>query len=199
MIRYILAILLLLPQYSYALGETKNNKLTGKITDLNDGSALPGVSIFIPELQKGTISDTNGDYLLENLPNGKITIQFSFIGYESSIQVITIKNENSELNINLAFTSVTTQEVVVSGGFPSSQHENTIKISVLSKKDLETLSTPSLGGKLARIPGVDIISRSPGVSTPVIRGLSLNNILFLNNGVRLENFQFSTDHPFLVN
>ncbi|PCH71513.1 MAG: hypothetical protein COC06_00860 [Bacteroidales bacterium] len=199
MIRYILAILLLLPQYTYALGEIKNNKLTGKITDSGNGMALPGVSIFIPELQKGTVSDTKGNYIMENLPNGKITIQFSFIGYESSINTIFTATENSELNISLAFTSVTTQDVVVSGGFPSSQHENAIKISVLSSKELEMLSTPSLGEKLASIPGVDVISRSPGVSTPVIRGLSLNNILFLNNGVRLENFQFSTDHPFLIN
>lgn len=199
MIRYILAILLLLPQYTYALGEIKNNKLTGKITDSDNETAIPGVSIFIPELQKGTVSDSEGNYLIESLPNGKITIQFSFIGYESSINVVSIDKENSELNISLAYTSVTTQDVVVSGGFPSSQHENTIKISVLAKKDLEMLSTPSLGEKLASIPGVDLISRSPGVSTPVIRGLSLNNILFLNNGVRLENFQFSADHPFLVN
>ncbi|MFT5749354.1 MAG: iron complex outermembrane receptor protein [Ancylomarina sp.] len=199
MIRYILAILLLLPQFTYALGEPKNNKLTGQVTDSDNGMGLPGVSIFIPELQKGTISDTEGNYFIENLPNSKITIQFSFIGYESSINVVYLENGNTELNISLPFTSVTTQDIVVSGGFPSSQHENTIKISVLSKKDLEMISTPSLGEKLASIPGVDMISRSPGVSTPVIRGLSLNNILFLNNGVRLENFQFSTDHPFLVN
>ncbi|MBN2595995.1 TonB-dependent receptor [Labilibaculum sp.] len=199
MIRYILAILLLLPQYTYALGEIKNNKISGKITDFDSGTALPGVSIFIPELQKGTVSDSDGNYALENLPNGKIKVQFSFVGYESSINTISITKENTELNISMQFTSVTTQDIVVSGGFPSAQHENAIKISVLAKEDLKRLSTPSLGEKLATIPGVDVISRSPGVSTPVIRGLSLNNILFLNNGVRLENFQFSTDHPFLIN
>ncbi|WP_320019911.1 TonB-dependent receptor [Labilibaculum manganireducens] len=199
MIRYILAILLLLPQYTYALGEIKNNKISGKITDFDNGTALPGVSIFIPELQKGTVSDSNGNYALENLPNGKIKVQFSFVGYESSINTISITKENTELNISMQFTSVTTQDIVVSGGFPSAQHENAIKISVLAKEDIKRLSTPSLGEKLASIPGVDVISRSPGVSTPVIRGLSLNNILFLNNGVRLENFQFSTDHPFLIN
>ncbi|MRT91510.1 TonB-dependent receptor [Ancylomarina sp. 16SWW S1-10-2] len=199
MIRYILAILLLLPQFSYAIGEIKNNTLTGRVTDSADGVGLPGVSIFIPELQKGTVSDANGSYQLANLPNSKITVQFSFIGYESSINTISIVKENTKLDISLPFTSVTTQDVVVSGGFPSAQHENTVKISVLSNEELKLLSNTSLGEKLANIPGVDVISRSPGVSTPVIRGLSLNNILFLNNGVRMENFQFSTDHPFLVN
>ncbi|WP_372753574.1 TonB-dependent receptor domain-containing protein, partial [Labilibaculum sp.] len=198
MTKYILAILLSLPQFSYGLGEIKNNKLSGTITDAENGMQMPGVSIFIPELQKGSVSQSDGSYLLENLPKGKITIQFSFIGYESKIEIINISKEYSELNIAMQFTSVTTQDVVVSGGFPSAQHENSIKISLLSKQELELLATPSLGEKLASIPGVDVISRSPGISTPVIRGLSLNNILFLNNGVRLENFQFSSDHPFLV-
>ncbi|WP_209319704.1 TonB-dependent receptor [Ancylomarina longa] len=199
MIRYILAILLLLPQFTYGLNETKNNKLSGCITDFDNGASLPGVSIFIPELQKGTASTANGKYLLENLPKGRITVQFSFVGYETVIKTIDIKKTQSKMNIRMPFTSVTTQDVVVSGGFPSAQHENSIKISVLPKAELKLLSSPSMGEKLASIPGVDIISRSPGVSTPVIRGLSLNNIIFLNNGVRLENFQFSPDHPFLVN
>jgi iron complex outermembrane receptor protein len=198
MIKYILAMLLLLPQFTYALGESKNNQLSGTITDQENGTALPGVSIFIPELQKGSVSQSDGSYLLENLPNGTITLQFSFVGYESRIKTIRIHQEQSELNVSMQFTSVTTQDVVVSGGFPSPQHENSIKISLLSNEELKFLSTPSLGEKLATIPGVDVISRSPGISTPVIRGLSLNNILFLNNGVRMENFQFSSDHPFLV-
>jgi iron complex outermembrane receptor protein len=33
----------------------------------------------------------------------------------------------------------------------------------------------------------------------VIRGLSLSNILVLNNGIPMENFQFSQEHPYLVN
>ncbi|MBI9056366.1 MAG: TonB-dependent receptor [Labilibaculum sp.] len=199
MIRYILVIVLLLPVYAYSNVELSNNKLTGSVLDQEEGTPIPGVSIFIPELQKGTISESDGSYELDHLPSGKLTIQFSFIGYESVIETITIKPEDNFLDIALSFTSVTTQDIVVSGGFPSAQHENSIKISVLSKDKLEKLVKPSLGEKLASIPGVDIISRSPGVSTPVIRGLSLNNIIFLNNGVRLENFQFSTDHPFLVN
>nr|WP_320118243.1 TonB-dependent receptor [uncultured Marinifilum sp.] len=197
--RYLLAMLLLLPQITFAIGEIKNNKLSGVISDQKNNTPLPGVSIFIPEIQKGTISETDGSYKLENLPSGKLTIQFSFIGYESVIKTILIKTENTHLDVILPFTTVTTQEVVVSGGFPSAQHENSIKISVIKENELQQLSTPSLGEKLASIPGVDVISRSPGVSTPVIRGLSLNNIIFLNNGIRLENFQFSTDHPFLTN
>ncbi len=51
---------------------------------------------------------------------------------------------------------------------------------------------------MAEIPGVDLISKGPGIGTPVIRGLSMSNILFLNKCVPLQNYQFSANHPYLV-
>ena len=51
--RYLLAMLLLLPQITFAIGEIKNNKLSGVISDQKNNTPLPGVSIFIPEIQKG--------------------------------------------------------------------------------------------------------------------------------------------------
>jgi iron complex outermembrane receptor protein len=48
------------------------------------------------------------------------------------------------------------------------------------------------------MPGVDLINGGGSVTSPVIRGLSTNNILLLNNGFRMENYQFSADHPYLV-
>jgi iron complex outermembrane receptor protein len=40
-----------------------------------------------------------------------------------------------------------------------------------------------------------MISKGSGVSKPVIRGLSMNDILILSNGVRFENYQYSSHHP----
>ncbi|MDZ7774205.1 MAG: TonB-dependent receptor plug domain-containing protein [Bacteroidales bacterium] len=42
-----------------------------------------------------------------------------------------------------------------------------------------------------------MISKGAGLTKPVIRGLSNSNILVLNDGVKLENFQFSENHPYL--
>ena len=198
MFRFIMAILLILPLSAYPDVEISNNKLSGIVLDQNNNAPLPGVSIFIPEIQKGTVSNSDGSYLLEHLPNGKLTIQFSFVGYESIIKTVSIDNETTNVNVSMSFTSVTTQDVVVSGGFPSAQHENSIKISVINNQELDQIVSPSLGDKLSTVAGVDAISYGPGVSMPVIRGLSLNNIIFLNNGVRMENYQFSSGHPFLV-
>ena len=40
-----------------------------------------------------------------------------------------------------------------------------------------------------------MISKGQGISKPIIRGLSMNDVLVMNNGVRIENYQFSENHP----
>ncbi len=91
--------------------------------------------------------------------------------------------------------SIETDEVVVTGGFPSTQHENAVKIEVMKLDTLQHHSSSNFTELLARIPGVDMISKGSGVSKPVIRGLSMNDILVLSNGVRYENYQYSSHHP----
>jgi len=117
------------------------NKITGKITD-QDNLSLTGATIFIPDMNKGTVSDKNGNYELLNLPNGKIKIQFSFVGYTNRIETVELNGESVELNIMLKQTAIEAEEVVVSGGYNSTQHENAVKIDVLKLNTLTIKSTP---------------------------------------------------------
>jgi iron complex outermembrane recepter protein len=170
------------------------NKITGKIID-QDNLPLTGAAIFISDMNKGTVSNTNGYYELLNLPNGRIKIQFSFVGYTNRIVTVELNGKNVELNIILTQTAIESEEIVVSGGYNSTQHNNAVKIDVLKLNLLTIKSTPNFAEILTQVPGVDMISKGSGVSKPVIRGLSMNDILVLNNGVRFENYQYSSHHP----
>ena len=90
------------------------------------------------------------------------------------------------------------EEVVVSGGTYSTQHENAMKIELIKSRDIASVGTPTLVEAIANVPGIDMIAKGAGVAKPVIRGLSMTNILMLNNGVKMENFQFSENHPFVI-
>jgi iron complex outermembrane recepter protein len=173
---------------------TAQNKITGKITD-QDSSILPWATVFILDLNKGTVTDINGIYELSNLPNGRIKIQFSFVGYINHIETIELKGESVELDIMLKQSTIEAGEIVVTGGYNSTQHNNVVKIDVLKLNILTNKSTPDFSEILTKVPGVDMISKGSGVSKPVIRGLSMNDILVLNNGVRFENYQYSDHHP----
>jgi iron complex outermembrane recepter protein len=170
------------------------NKISGKILD-QDNLPLIGATVFVPDLNKGTVSNANGSYELSNLPNGNIKIQFSFVGYTNRIETVALNGENLEMNVTLKQTIIDAEEIVITGGYNSTQHENAVKIDVLKLSPLTIKNTPNFTETLTQVAGVDMISKGSGVSKPVIRGLSMNDILVLNNGVRFENYQYSSHHP----
>ncbi len=174
------------------------NHLTGVITDKVTGMPLTGAEIYLLDQNTGTISNDKGEYKLNNLPNGELKVQYSYLSYKTVVKTIFMKNNDQNINISLEPTVIHTQEVVISGGSISSQHENAIKIETINAKEINSVGSPDFMETLASVPGIDIISKGPGVSKPVIRGLSMTNILLLNNGVKIENYQFSENHPFIV-
>jgi len=173
---------------------TAQNKITGKITD-QDSHPLPGATIYIPDMNKGTVTDKNGEFELAKVPDGKIKVQISFIGFTSHVETVELRGKNISLQISLQQTAIETEEIVVSGGYNSTQHQNAVKIDVLKISNLSNPVTPNFAEILTKVPGIDMISKGSGVSKPVIRGLSMNDILILNNGVRFENYQYSEHHP----
>ena len=173
--------------------------LKGKITDANNGESMPGAQIYIPELQKGSVCDDKGQYELRNLPKGLFSIQVSFVGYATITQKIHIRNGIQKLDFRLhtKLISLDADVSITAIGY-SSQHENAIKVERVALKDLKHQAAIGVMNQISLVPGIDIIAKGPGIATPVIRGLSQTNILILNNGVRMENYQFSENHPFMI-
>jgi len=170
------------------------NQIIGKVSDINN-EPLIGASVSLPGLNKGTITNQAGEYLISNVPNGKIKIQFSFVGFNTEIKTIEIFQPENITDALLTIAIIQSQEVVITGGYVSSQHENAVRIDVLKGKDIALSGTSNFMESLTKVPGVDMIAKGQGVSKPVIRGLSMNDVLVMNNGVRIENYQFSENHP----
>lgn len=182
---------ILLCGYFYAEAQ---NKISGIVTN-EKHQPLFGASVYIPDMDKGSITLEDGSYEFTNLPNGKIKIQFSMVGYANRIETKILDGKSIQLDIALQPSSMELEEIVVTGGYSSSQHNNAVKINNLKLNPRNIEQSPNLTEMATKIPGVDMISKGSGVMKPVIRGLSMNNILVLNNGVRFENYQYSSHHP----
>ena len=194
--RFILALIFIVISMQTILGQAV---IQGHITDKKNSEQLVGAQIYIPELQKGSISDENGNYSISNLPVGIFSIHISYVGYASETRKIEFKNGNQKINIELTPTVISlNNDVSITAIGYSSQHDNAIKVESIQSKDLEQQANIGVMSQIAMIPGIDVISKGPGISTPSIRGLSQTNILVLNNGVRMENYQFSENHPFMI-
>jgi len=174
------------------------NQLSGIITVQETGDPLAGATVYIPELSKGIVSDKKGYYKLENLPAGTFTVEYSFMGFRTIVVKITLNEAFFTQNVSLYSTVIQTHEVVVSSSSYTTQHENAVKIETLKADQILLSGHPNIIGSIAEIAGIDMITKGNGISKPVIRGLSNSNVVVLNNGVKLENYQFSEDHPFLV-
>ncbi|MDI1256853.1 MAG: TonB-dependent receptor [Flavobacterium sp.] len=174
------------------------NKISGAVTN---GNQLPlkGVSVYLPELHKSTTTDDNGQYAINNLPDGNLKISFSFVGYVTQNQTLKPQEKETVLNIILPQTAFQMDEIVVSTAFNKLQSQNVMKVEHESIKSLRQKGSSTLIEGLATIPGVAQISTGTSIGKPVIRGLSANRVLVYSQGVRLENQQFGDEHGLGLN
>ena len=159
------------------------NSLSGTVTD-ETNHAVVGVSVYIPELHKGTITDANGNYSFKNLPNGSLKINFEYVGYASQNHEIAKLQLQNTLNVQLLTTTFHMDEVIISTAFNKIQSQNVMKVEHASIYDLEKKGTATLMEGLATIPGVAQVSTGTSIGKPVIRGLSGNRVLVYSQGVK---------------
>jgi iron complex outermembrane receptor protein len=172
--------------------------VSGTVTN-GANQPIKGVSVYIGAIQKGTKTDENGKYTLNNLPKNGLTINFTYVGFMS--QNIAIKNTEAiqTLDVTLNESIFEMDEVIVSTAFNKIQSQNVMKVEHETIKDLQQKGTSTLIEGLATIPGVSQVSTGTSIGKPVIRGLSGNRVLVYSQGVRMENQQFGDEHGLGLN
>ena len=193
---YILFFIFLILSEGYAKGIPKlfSSVLSGKVTDKATGEALSGVSVYIPDLKSGTITNDSGIYILKNLPSRKVVVYLSYVGYKILIQTIDL-NITSTMDFQMEESVAELHEVVVTGVSQGSERNKTpIPVTTIPKLQLLQVASSNIIETIARQPGVSQISTGTGISKPVIRGLGYNRIVVMNDGIRQEGQQWGDEH-----
>jgi len=149
-LRYLLILLFLFPLGLLA----QQTSISGKVIDLTDGSALPGVSVKIKGTTAGAITDIAGKFTL-NVANTNVILQVSYLGYlTKEVIVKDIKGGT----IALTATNKTLDEVVVVGYGVQKRATITGSVSTLQSKEIVTTKNESVINMLSgKIPGVRIV------------------------------------------
>ncbi len=93
---YRLTLLLFLGATGWTISvQAQNQTIKGKVTDLSEGTPLPGVSILVKGTATGTVTDVEGMYSL-TVPTGAEVLVFSSVGYETWEETI---NNRSIINM----------------------------------------------------------------------------------------------------
>lgn len=174
------------------------NSVSGAVTD-EKNQPIKGVTVNAPEIHKGTTTDENGKYIINNLPNGTLKLAFSCIGFATQNKTISIQQKESKVDISLEEKAFQMDEVIVSTAFNKLQSQNVMRVEHASMRSLQQKGTSTLIEGLATIPGVSQVSTGTSIGKPVIRGLSGNRVLVYSQGVRIENQQFGDEHGLGLN
>jgi iron complex outermembrane recepter protein len=169
--------------------------LTGKITDAKTGESLPGASIYLHDLKKGTISDDKGMYRIANLNGGKYLIEITYRGYSTIIETVTV-NGDTQKDFTLKEAVVENEEVTVTGVSSATRiRQSSQPVDVLKKEQLFNISATNAIDALAKtVPGVNGLSTGPAITKPFIRGLGYNRVVTINDGMRQEGQQWGDEH-----
>jgi len=148
---YIFIVVILIPFQSI---NAQSASISGKV--LNEKMPLIGVSVFIPQLNVGTTSNTKGEYQIANLNEGIYRLRISFVGFRTIEETIELKNgENYVLNFELQEDALKLGEFVVTGTRNQIERYNSpIIINTISNSTFESTQSLVLSEGLNFTPGL---------------------------------------------
>jgi iron complex outermembrane receptor protein len=165
-----LVMLTLLLGYSFNTWG-QNLELSGKVLDDQENS-IPGVSVVVKGTTLGTITDADGNFVLNVTADSKVLV-FSFVGYET--QEVTIEPNKTRMNVKLIPTTIGLQEVVAIGYGKMTRKDVTSSITTIKSKDMNmgVYSDPAqlLQGKVAGLT-ITQTSNPNGSPSVTLRGAS---------------------------
>ncbi len=145
-------------------------------------------------MKVGTVTDSNGYYLLENIPKGNFIIVASLISYSKttfSINVIGPAHKDFVLNES----ALESKEVVITGQSKATEiNRSPVPVVAVNNQYLRENISTNIIDALAEVPGVAAVTTGPNISKPFIRGLGYNRVLTLYDGMRQEGQQWGDEH-----
>lgn len=166
-----------------------DGRIAGVVIDDSDEEPLPGASIFIEELKKGSVTDNNGSFSFSNIPFGTYLLTVKIMGYQKQTKKVSVSKENvKKLIIRLKGEAISLNDVVVTAKSQARKiREQAMPVTVISMKQLQG-TVSNVQEILAKTVGVTIRA-SGGVGSTSrlsVRGLEGKRIGFFIDETPLD-------------
>lgn len=161
--------------------------LRGLVTD-TAGRPVPDVAVLAVETGRTVTAGRDGRFVFRGLPAGVVHLAASRLGFvPARVRVVVpATGEPVSVTIRLAQTIVSLPGVQVTGsatdGDPTRATQATL---ALDGRSLQARQAPSVAQVLAAEPGMAVRFNGPMASIPVIRGLTGERIVLLQDGERI--------------
>ena len=188
--RLLLPVLLLLGLPGHVLAQ---GSLDAHVRDDATGQPLAGVQIFLSELGRGDISDSDGRSAVAGIPAGTHRVEISLIGYATERRdVVIVDGQTSRLDIAMGEAVIALEGVVTVGSRarPRTVTESMVPIDAIPSADIVEQGDTDVADLLRTVvPSFNINPQATGDAAKIIRpanlrGLAPDHTLVLVNGKR---------------
>jgi len=187
---YLLLLILSCFSIHAVYAEAGKHTVSGYVKDAKNGEELIGVNVMVEQLKTGVATNTYGYYSL-NLPAGKYTVVFSYVGYVTKTLEVDLSAADVKLNIELAEDKRELNEAVITTDKPNSSNVESTKMSVVKMDIKEVKKIPILLGEVDVIKAIQLL--------PGIQAAGDGNTLFVVRGGNVDHNLVQLDEAVVYN
>ena len=163
----------------------------GNVRDAGTGDPLAGARVSVVGRDTWAVTRGDGTFHLTGLAEGAYVLRAERLGYRGATAVVTVGTERArravaeaaEVVIELTPSPIALDNLVVTATISERAAAEALRpVSVMAGDDLQRQMTATVAGTLASMPGLAATRMGPSVAQPVIRGLSGDRVLMLEDG-----------------
>ena len=173
------------------LGFSQEGNIQGVVID-DIGLKVPFSNIIIESLNKGAISDEDGNFLFVDVPTGNQTLTVNYLGYAATQKEVVVEADKTVTVTIIILPEALELDGVVINGYNSGQakalnaQKNKQNITnVVSTDQIGKFPDANIGDAIKRIPGITMQVDQGEARNIIVRGLApqLNSVTL--NGSRI--------------
>jgi len=156
----------------------------GALLDAETKQPLLGATVLLAPEARGTTTDGQGAFVLEDVSVGTYTLRFSYIGYEARVEtdVVVRSGRSTVVRAELAPAVIEADAVVVTAGYFADADRQPVSLASFGAEEVRR--APGAGGDVSRIlGGLPALGRVDDMrNSLVVRGGSpIENSFFVDN------------------
>jgi iron complex outermembrane receptor protein len=183
------------------VASAQHGVIQGTVWDSVTATPIAVAVVRIDELHRQELTHQNGTFRMANMPPGNYELVVERIGYRAErrrVEVLAGSVASVEFRLSVSAVAVS-PFVVITGALTRRAGEEVLSpTAVISGPELDRRSEPTVAGTLRSQPGVSVTALGPSTGRPVVRGLSGDRILVLEDGQRPGDMSFSSDHAVAI-
>ena len=129
--------------------------VSGSVMDADIMEPIPGVNVIIDGTNIGTVTDFDGNFVINTSQDAPLTLVISYVGY--SAQRVSVTSSGQDINVSLS-AGQNLEEVVISASRRAQKiTEAPASVSVISAREIENSAQVAEPSRiLVSVPGVQI-------------------------------------------